>query len=235
MIRFQNESAFYAIDSALLTNHLLLELPTAWYEVTLECPLSKDMAQQWISSKGDWKHGSGNSGDHNQLGMAYAWWATEELQRLSVIKLGDSPDFLGEIPIKRSQHKQRRSAKVAGDIGKCSMLAFMSGFEYLAGFHSCWISVLDEKKQILIEFGYDPQEWYLRRLYGAQLAREENPNYDPKEDLRKIFYCEECKSWSLTKQGRVWMAGKWKDEVEQNRRRTAKAAALPNPEVKLEE
>lgn len=216
MFRFTNETIFPAVDSAILANERLVAFPTAWYELNLKNPLTDEMAQKWASSHGEWKHGTGNSGEHNRLGMAYAWWVTYEVGGLLNINLGDSPDFRGTILLHNERHKENKVAKVCGDIGKCSFLAFNNGFMNL-GFHSCWISVLNPQKQILVEFGYNPEELHRRSLFGAWWARREDPTYSSADDLREIFYCEECKSWSVTEDSLQRIGAEWDREAKESR------------------
>jgi hypothetical protein len=85
------------------------------------------------------------------------------------------------------------------------------------GFHSYWISVLSPTKQILIEFGYNPQELGRRRLFGSWLARKENPKYSPAQEIRKVFYCGECESWSITEDSLKRVRDEWDREAKASR------------------
>lgn len=216
MFRFNNETIFPAVDAALLANERLVFLPTTCYELELEKPLTEEMTNKWLYDHGEWKHGSGNSGAHNRLGMAYAWWATNNIEGLN-IALGDSPDFCGTTL--HGMHREHDFANVAGDIGVCSFLAFNNGFMNL-GFHSYWISVLNPTKQILIQFNYNPNELHRRGLFGSWQGRKENLNYSSSEDIHKIFYCRACEKWSISEESRMHLAAKWDKEAEESRSET---------------
>ena len=156
MVRFQPALGVSTIGWMETLKELLIELPTSWSVVNVL--LLEEFAEFWIERHGEWKHGSGRTKSHNELGMSYAWWALHEASALNELHLSDSPDFSGSMLLPDGVHSSPTSARVCGDIGKCTPVALLAGLRTM-NFHDVWISVADWQTQVLIEFGYSPSEY----------------------------------------------------------------------------
>ena len=77
MVRFQTDLGVSSIEWMETFTERLIDLPTAWYLVKV--PLKKEYANSWIKAYGKWNHAAGKTIEHNQLGMAYAWWGCSEI------------------------------------------------------------------------------------------------------------------------------------------------------------
>jgi hypothetical protein len=158
-------------------------------------PLKEEYATLWEHKYGQWSHGSGNTKEHNKLGMAYAWWTLHEVGGLDEIVLQDSPDIRGRMQVPEGMHESPMTVEVYGDIGKCSPMAMINGLQIL-NFHDVWISVIDWHTQVFIQFGYSPRE-YQQIKFSRKLWK----NKDCEGMVKKAFYCEGCKEWSINEKG----------------------------------
>lgn len=194
MIRFQSDLGVSGMKWMKTFNNLLIELPTLWFIVNE--PLKEEYSTFWEYKYGNWPHGSGNTKAHNKLGMAYAWWALHEVSSLDEIVLQDSPDIRGRMNIPEGIHESPMMVEVRGDIGTCTPVAMLNGLKILS-FHDVWISVLDWHTQVFIQFGYSPVQYqqikFSRKLWN---------NDDYESNVKKVFYCEDCREWSVTEESR---------------------------------
>ena len=180
MVRFQNQTGTRAWRWEESLRFFTVDLPAKWWLLKLKEPIDAGFADLWAKEHGEWRHKS-YRGPHETLGMAYAWWATKN-SGLKKLQLADSPDLSAECGNRRA----------AGDIGRCSPLAFLEGLRSLE-FHSLWISVLDESTQILVEFLYHPG-WFI--VYNVQYGLGLSTNRDAA--IGKAFWCSHCKRWSVS-------------------------------------
>lgn len=194
MVSFQSALGVSGMKWMRTFNNLLIELPTVWFRVNE--PLQEEDAALWEQKYGKWSHGSGNTKAHNKLGMAYAWWALHKVVGLDEIVLGDSPDFFGRMKMPAGMHEAPMTVEVRGDIGKCTPIAMLNGLKVL-NFHDVWISVIDWHTQVFIQFGYSPAQYQL-----IKFSRTLWKNDDCEGMIRKVFYCEGCKEWSITEDSR---------------------------------
>ena len=165
------------------TFRLLAKNPTVMTVLSLDKPIPMELAEKWKSEYGEWEHKTGKK--HNLLGMAFGYWMKET--KNIVIELSDSPDFYGEFPIDQN--------KIIGDIGKATFPALLNGLRQLT-FHNLWISVLDEKTQVIIEFFFSIED-----LLNPPWTFYNSPNNDNEifSQIKKVYYCPLCQKWSITK------------------------------------
>jgi hypothetical protein len=194
MVRFQSDLGISGIGWMETFTKLLIELPTAWFIV--KKPLQEKYAELWEQKYGKWSHGSGNTESHNKLGMAYAWWAVHEVNSLSDIKLSDSPDFSGSMPLPDDMHDLPMMVRICGDIQKCSPVAMFKGLTTL-NFHDVWISVVDWDTQIFVQFGYSVAR-YIQINRWSRLGKID----DYQRAIQKTFFCKGCNEWSIAEKSR---------------------------------
>jgi len=111
----------------------------AWTLIT-GAGVKREWAKMYVDKYGRWMHSAGYTEAHNNLGMAWAWWANE-YSRFDKLFLSDSPDIYGEL----------EGQRVIGDIGQCTYIAWCDGIMGSFGFHDLWISVLDYDTQVVVE------------------------------------------------------------------------------------
>lgn len=195
MVRLQNQIGVSSFEWALRIKHWLIEMPTKWTLLEAEGLLNKKMADLWIEENGIWEHSHSKITQHNLLGMAYAWWASNENPGIKELYLSDSPDFSGtfnnESVIKSSFH---------GDIKSCTPNAIMNGLTYIVKIHDVWISVLDWNRQVIIEFYYAPSSWIKSNLEG--LFSQELTDTRINAKLEDVFFCKGCNTYHIDKQAR---------------------------------
>lgn len=195
MVRLQNQGGVSSFEWALRIKHWLIEMPTKWTLLEADGLLSKKMADLYIKENGIWEHSHGKINQHNLLGMAYAWWASNENPAIEEIYLADSPDFTGSFNndsvIKSIFH---------GDIGICTPNAILNGLTYLAKIHDVWISVLDWNRQVIIEFYYAPSFWIKSNLEG--LFEQESTDARVNAKLEDVFFCKGCNIYHIDKQAK---------------------------------
>ncbi len=194
MVSFQSVPGVSGMKWMKTFTNLLIELPTIWFVVNES--LQEQYATLWSDKYGKWSHGSGNTKAHNKLGMAYAWWALHEVGGLDEIVLQDSPDIRGQMQIPEGMHKLPMTVNVRGDIGKCTPVAMLNGLKIL-NYHDVWISVIDWHTQVFIQFGYSPAQYQL-----IKFSKKVWKNDDCEGMVKKAFYCEDCKEWSVTEESR---------------------------------
>jgi len=194
MVRLRPALGVSTIAWAEILTELLIDLPTAWCRVNVE--LKDTFTHQWAARYGVWNHSAGKTRAHNKLGMAYAWWALHEVVGLSHIELSDSPDFRGTMILPESMHGSPTEVKVCGDIGRCTPVALSNGLRTLR-LHDVWISVIDWESQVLIRFGYSPSEYLFHKMWSGLVE-----GYNHNEAIKRIFFCDGCNEWSITKKSR---------------------------------
>jgi hypothetical protein len=188
MVRFEDQEGVPAWKWERRFYEWTIVLPSRWFLIRLPKPIPRQYADYWSSDQGEWAHGS-RRGAHEELGMSFAWWATENTV-LENVSLADSPDvsarFLGR--------------RVEGDIGCCSPWAFTTGLRCL-GFHSLWISVLDASTQVLVEFRYGIGA-FLAYSLGYGITRGYSSQAERDSAIRAAFWCPEHTEWVLPQQAR---------------------------------
>ncbi len=184
MVRFENQLGLPGWKWQRILYGLTIVLPTRWVVVRLEEPLQPRFADYWACEHGEWTH-STRRGPHEELGMAFAWWAMRNTV-LENLDLADSPDIRGKYCGK----------PVVGDVGQCSPWAFITGLRCV-GFHSLWISVLDKSTQVLLEFRYSPSAVVAYNLRGGFTSESER-----QEAIKTAFWCPDHAEWVLAEEDR---------------------------------
>jgi hypothetical protein len=182
---------------------MLLTMPTTWTVID-EPGIRPEFAELWANRYGEWDHMGGYTPAHNQLGMAFAWWALHERAHFSEITLADSPDIRAVMPHPPTGDIVHNPIAVRGDIGRCSPLALAETLGHVGGIdniHDLWISVLDWRTHVVVEFQYS-REAYFRYTRFAQ--------YSPDLALKKTFSCENCGKWMLDQDSREKVLEHWK-------------------------
>jgi hypothetical protein len=183
---------------------MLLTMPTIW--TVIDVPgIRPEFAELWASRYGEWDHQAGVTRKHNQLGMAWAWWALHEQARLSEITLADSPDIRALMPRPAKGGVVYKPCNVRGDIGRCSPMAMAEALGVFAGLdniHDIWLSVLDWRTHVVIEFQYNVTE-----LFRYTQSRDGTPDVA----LKKTFFCESCGEWTVDQDSRERMLEYWKE------------------------
>jgi len=125
--------------------------------------------------------------------MAFAWWALHEHAVFSEMMLADSPDIRAVMPRPVTNGGVEETVTVRGDIGRCSPLAVLQGLNNLCNIHDIWLSVLDWRTHVVVEFNYSPSSY---------LSYKRSPECPPDVALRKIFFCETCGAWTIDQDSR---------------------------------
>ena len=191
----ENRGSTSIFDQLEHLNHMLIEMPTTWSLVDI--PLMKDHTMLYKSQLGIWSHGNRDTGSHNNLGMAFAWYALNK-NIFSNIELSDSPDFQATSKIKNAN--DILNINISGDIGRCTTLAIMQGLQRLENIHDLWVSVLDWSNILIIEFHYSPSTYYsykLRTRIDSPASLPINLNNFTDKELKEIFYCSHCETWTI--------------------------------------
>jgi hypothetical protein len=179
--------------------HVLVEMPTIW-SIVDGTEVRPEFAKLWADRYGEWDHCRGRTRDHNQLGMAYAWWALHEHAVFSEISLSDSPDIRAVMLRSKSDDSLREVCTVQGDIGRCTPLAICNALQgALSKIHDLWISVLDWRTHVVVEFNYSPSAYCHKRWH----------DYSPDVALKKIFFCETCHAWTIDEASRKRALRTW--------------------------
>lgn len=175
--------------------HVLIDMLTTWS--IINTTIKKEYTMLYKSKYGTWSHGTRNTGTHNNLGMAFAWYGLNK-KIFNNIELSDSPDFQVISEINNTNGKSQ--INISGDIGRCTTIAIMQGLQRLEHIHDLWISVLDWTTILLIEFHYCPSVYYSYKLRTKTNRSNTLPihlnNFTDKE-LTEIFYCPHCKQWAI--------------------------------------
>jgi hypothetical protein len=186
---------WYSYFADVLINNVVY-----WTLVGLDKRLPYVYARAWKDKHGNWSHGTGNTGGHNELGMSYAHWALYEAAIVDEINLSDAPDFQGVMG-KRI---------LIGDIGRCSPAAFAEGLRLLHA-HDIWVSVLDAETQLIIEPAYNICEWLMLEANRSLETLDGTPRREgslSEEEVNRIFYCKRCGKWTITEKSRAKMMGR---------------------------
>lgn len=191
----ENRGSSSIFDQLRHLKHVLIDMPTTWS--VIDIPLKKEFTKLYETNYGTWSHGTRNTGTHNNLGMAFAWYDLNK-QIFSNIELFDSPDFQAISEIKKTEGISQ--INITGDIGRCTTIAIMQGLQRLENIHDLWISVLDWSTILLIEFHYSPSVYYSYKLRTRTNFSNKLPihlnNFTDKE-LTEVFYCSHRKQWAI--------------------------------------
>jgi len=191
----ENRGSASIFDQLRHLKHVLIDMPTTWSIIDIH--LKKEYTVLYKSKYGIWSHGNRNTGTHNNLGMAFAYYTLNK-NIFSKIELSDSPDFYAVSVIKKIDDNSQ--INIAGDIGRCTTIAIMQGLQRLENIHDLWISVLDWSTILIIEFLYSPSVYYNYKLRTMPRSLKLLPfhlnNFTDKE-LAEIFYCTYCKQWAI--------------------------------------
>jgi hypothetical protein len=195
MIVPENRGSASIFDQLRHLKHVLIDMPTIWS--IIDIPLKKEYTMLYKSEYGTWSHGNRNTGTHNNLGMAFAWYMLNK-NIFSKIELTDSPDFHAVSEIKNINDNSQ--IDISGDIGRCTTIAIMQGLQRLENIHDLWISVLDWFIILVVEFLYSPSVYYNYKLRTMHRSSKLLPfylnNFTDKE-LAEIFYCTYCNQWAI--------------------------------------
>jgi hypothetical protein len=101
----------------------------------------------------------------NHTGIARLFWNDFHYRLKGSLNLVDEPDFYGSMQFKDS------SNDFWGDIGQVSAQCFLLVMRQMKA-HDLWISLLDEKRQVIIEPNYNLQFLYMHQLIPNKEALE---------------------------------------------------------------
>jgi hypothetical protein len=68
------------LKAARHLEYMLIDMPTSWTLID-DTPLQQEYVDLWANRYGEWMHSGGNTKPHNDLGMAFAWWALHEAEK----------------------------------------------------------------------------------------------------------------------------------------------------------
>jgi len=191
----ENRGSASIFDQLGHLEHMLINMPTTWSLVDI--PLKKEYMMLYKDKYGIWFHGTRNTGTHNNLGMAFAWYMLKK-RIFNEIELSDSPDFHATSEIESSDDLSQ--INISGDIRRCTTIAIMQGLQRLENIYDLCLSVLDWSTILVIEFHYSPSIYYNHKLRTRTSSSKSLPfhlnNFTDKE-LAEIFWCTHCKRWTI--------------------------------------